>query len=195
MIKSVDQYIINHNKWQVELETLRKLLLSAKLTETIKWSSPVYTVIGKNLVGMCAFKNYFGLWFFQGALLKDKEKVLINAQEGKTKALRQWRFNSIEDINEQLITHYIAETISNQKQGKIIKPAKPITKFNLPNELTDRLNSDGVLHQAFAKLTPFKQKEFAEYIAQAKRDATKTSRIEKIKPMILANIGLNDKYR
>ncbi|WP_330443122.1 hypothetical protein [Flavobacterium sp. C4GT6] len=29
----------------------------------------------------------------------------------------------------------------------------------------------------------------------AKREATKLSRLEKIKPMILKGIGLNDKYR
>jgi uncharacterized protein YdeI (YjbR/CyaY-like superfamily) len=40
-----------------------------------------------------------------------------------------------------------------------------------------------------------KQREYADYIAEAKREETKTKRIEKIKPMILKNIGLNDKYK
>jgi uncharacterized protein YdeI (YjbR/CyaY-like superfamily) len=39
-------------------------------------------------VGIGGFKSYFGLWFHQGALLTDKAGVLINAQEGRTKALR-----------------------------------------------------------------------------------------------------------
>jgi len=68
------------------------------MTETIKWSAPVYTFEGKNLVGLGAFKSYVGLWFFQGSLLNDKKKKLINAQEGKIKALRQWRFNSVKEI-------------------------------------------------------------------------------------------------
>ena len=37
------------------------------------------------------FKEYFGIWFFQGGTLVDELKVLTNAQEGKTKAMRQWR--------------------------------------------------------------------------------------------------------
>ncbi|WP_325262934.1 YdeI/OmpD-associated family protein, partial [Flavobacterium sp.] len=45
------------------------------------------------------------------------------------------------------------------------------------------------------KFSPYKQKEFIEYIESAKREETKLTRIEKIKPMILDNIGLNDKYR
>ncbi|WP_378173280.1 YdeI/OmpD-associated family protein [Aquimarina sp. SS2-1] len=47
----------------------------------------------------------------------------------------------------------------------------------------------------FGKLTPFKQKEYKEYIATAKREATRISRVEKIIPMILKGIGLNDTYR
>jgi uncharacterized protein YdeI (YjbR/CyaY-like superfamily) len=151
--------------------------------------------MNKNLIGLAAFKHYVGPWFFQGALLKDKEKVLINAQEGKTKALRQWRFDSFKDINEVLVAKYVAETINNQKMGKMIKPAKPNMKFILPIELSNTMNSDELLQIAFSKLAPFKQKEFAEYITEAKRDATKMSRIEKIRPMILDGIGLNDKYR
>lgn len=34
-----------------------------------------------------------------------------------------------------------------------------------------------------------------EYIETAKREATVKSRLEKIKPMILKGIGLNDKYK
>jgi uncharacterized protein YdeI (YjbR/CyaY-like superfamily) len=57
------------------------------------------------------------------------------------------------------------------------------------------LNADPNLETAFLKFSPYKQKEFLEYIETAKREETKLSRIEKIKPMILDNIGLNDKYR
>lgn len=48
---------------------------------------------------------------------------------------------------------------------------------------------------AFRSLTPGRQREYSEYVASAKRDATKQSRIEKILPMITAGIGLNDRYR
>jgi uncharacterized protein YdeI (YjbR/CyaY-like superfamily) len=38
---------------------------------------PTYTVDGKNIVIMQGFKEYFALGFFQGALLKDPKKVLV----------------------------------------------------------------------------------------------------------------------
>ena len=96
--KSVDDYIAGAEHWQVELIRLREILQSTKLEETVKWGAPCYTHNGKMVVGLGAFKSYVGLWFHQGALLSDPEKVLINAQEGKTKALRQWRFSSLKEI-------------------------------------------------------------------------------------------------
>jgi uncharacterized protein YdeI (YjbR/CyaY-like superfamily) len=37
-------------------------------------------------LGIGAFKNHFCLWFHQGVFLKDKQTLLINAQENKTNA-------------------------------------------------------------------------------------------------------------
>jgi uncharacterized protein YdeI (YjbR/CyaY-like superfamily) len=194
MVKSVDQYILNHLARKVELEALRGILLKVDLVEEVKWGAPVYTVAGKNIVGIGAFKSYVGLWFYQGALLADKDKVLINAQEGKTKALRQWRFTSISDINSELIKLYLLEAIKNSKEGRVIKPVKPQEAI-IPPELVNLLESDNTLKSRFTSFTPYKQKEFAEYIIEAKRTATKEARLERIKPMILKGVGLHDKYR
>ena len=80
--KNFNEYILNQNQWKPTLILLRKILLSTGLEETIKWGFPVYTYQGKNLVGIGSFKSYAGLWFFQGALLTDKMKKLINARAG-----------------------------------------------------------------------------------------------------------------
>jgi uncharacterized protein YdeI (YjbR/CyaY-like superfamily) len=149
----------------------------------------------KNVIGVGGFKKYFTLWFFNGAFLKDEKKHLINANEGVTKSLRQWRFTSKEEINEKEILAYIQEAIKNEEQGKIIKPKKTKTEVIIPTLLQNKFDSDSNLEQSFLKFSPYKQKEFIEYIETAKREETRLSRIEKIKPMILNNIGLNDKYR
>ena len=95
---TADDFILNSGKWQKALTLLRDIFLATQLNETKKWGAPVYTMEGKNIAGMAASKSYVTIWFYQGALLKDKEKKLINAQEGITKALRQWRFSSEEEI-------------------------------------------------------------------------------------------------
>ena len=194
MNKLVDQYLLKHKEWQLELTFLRDVLCSLSLKEEVKWGIPVYTINGKNVVGLGAFKSYVGLWFYQGALLADNEKVLVNAQEGKTRAMRQWRFTSVKELNKNLISKYVNEAIANQKQGREIKPAKAKAAA-IPNELLTALKLDKRLKKAFESFPPYKQKEYAEYITEAKRLSTKAARLEKIKPMILAAIGLNDKYR
>jgi uncharacterized protein YdeI (YjbR/CyaY-like superfamily) len=192
--KSVDDYISNATRWQDELRQLRKILCSSGLTETVKWGAPCYTMDGKNVVGLIGFKAYFGLWYHQGALLKDTKNVLINAQEGKTRALRQWRMTSAKDIKPTVIKAYIRQAISLVKKGKEIKSErnKPIT---LPAELNNALRRQKGATAAFRQLRPGLQREYADYVADAKRDDTKRRRIEKIMPMIAAGIGMNDKYR
>lgn len=182
-----------NNSWSEELELLKSIIVKTELVETTKWGGIVYVLNGKNVLGIGGFKNYFTIWFFNGVFLKDEKKVLVNAQEGVTKSLRQWRFSSKEEVNEAVVLDYIHEAIANEKQGKNSKPKK---KELIVSELLQKeLDADANLADAFLKFTPYKQYEFLEYIETAKREETKRSRIEKIKPMILENIGLNDKYR
>ena len=181
------------NSWGAELELLREIIVKTPLTATTKWGGEVFTFEGKNTVGIGGFKNYFTIWFFNGVFLKDDKKVLVNAQEGVTKSLRQWRFYSKEEIDEKTILSYIDEAIENEKAGKKLVPVKKQTIISdfFQNELKANLE----LKKGFEKLTPGKQREYLEYIDTAKREETKTSRMEKIKPMILTGIGLNDKYK
>jgi len=181
------------NKWEEELLLLKSIIDKTELIETTKWGGPVFVYEKKNIIGLGGFKDYFAIWFFNGVFLKDDKKKLINAQEDKTKSLRQWRFTSKEEVNEKEVLDYILEAIENEKQGKIIKPAK---KEAIISELLEKeMSQNPALAEAFQKFSPYKQYEFLEYIETAKQEKTKLSRIEKIIPMILENVGLNDKYR
>ena len=191
---TVDEYILNAPNGREILIVLRELLLSTELTETVKWGAPVYTINDKNVVGIGAFKSYAGLWFYQGVFLKDEAGVLINASEGITKALRQWRFASVDEIDDQLILNYVQEAIENHKQGKELKPDKE-RKLIIPEELQRALDEDKTLETCFYAFTPGCQREFAGYIAEAKRTETRETRVQKIIPMILEKIGLNEKYK
>ena len=192
--RTADEFFAAADLWGDELPRLRDILLATPLSEEIKWGGPCYTYNGKNVVGIGAFKSYFGLWFYQGALLKDDKQVLINAQEGKTRALRQWRMTSAKDIKPSIIKRYVREAISLVEQGREIQ-ADRAAALTLPDELQAALRRTRGATARFDALRPGLQREYAEYIAAAKRDDTKKNRIHKILPMILAGVGLNDKYR
>ena len=183
------------NQWAEELDVIKTIIAQTELVEMTKWGGPVYTVNGKNVVGVGGFKSYVGVWFFNGVFMKDEKKVLVNAQEGVTKGLRQWRFSSKEDIlkNEKLLLIYINEAITNEKAGISKKPEKK--EAIISDLLNEEFKKDSTLAKAFEAFSPYKQREFLEYVETAKQEKTKLTRIEKIKPLILEGIGLNDKYR
>jgi len=192
--KSVDEYLAGAVRWQDEIRTLCDILRATDMLESIKWGSPCYTYAGQNVVGIGGFKSYFGLWFHQGALLKDERKVLVNAQEGKTRALRQWRMTSAKDIKPAAIRAYVAEAMDLARDGRRVAPARnaPVV---VPPDLEAALGANAAVRKAFAALRQGQQREYADYIATARREATRQKRIEKILPLIAAGAGLNDRYR
>lgn len=193
--ETADQFFAAAKEWQGELRQLRTILLAIPgLEETVKWGGPVYTIDGKHVVGIGGFKSYFGLWFFQGAMLADRKKLLVNAQEGKTKALRQMRFTSWDEVDVRAIRAYVKEAVGLAKKGIEIKAdrSRPVT---VPAELQYALEKRRKAGERFDAMTVGKRREYAEYVESAKRDETKQRRVEKILPMIEAGVGLNDKYR
>ncbi len=127
-------------------------------------------------------------------IFERQEKKLVNAQEGKTQALRQWKFTAKDTIDSELVLSYILEAIENSKAGKKIKP-KPKKELDIPKLLKNEFKKNKAFNNSFKKLTPGKQREYAEYISTAKREATQISRLEKIAPMIKEGKGLHDKYK
>jgi uncharacterized protein YdeI (YjbR/CyaY-like superfamily) len=184
----------NNPNWTEEIELVASIINKLPLEKTIKWGAEVFTYNGKNVVSYGGFKNYFMIWFFNGVFLEDKYKVLVNAQEGKTKSLRQWRFTSLAEIDENKITEYINEAIEIEKKGLKISSEK-FVEIPVAELLEKEFKNNNNLRTAFEKLTPGKQKEYIVYINEAKQETTKLKRLEKIKPMILQGIGLNDKYK
>jgi len=158
----ITSYLTKHDKWSDILSQLRQIILKTELSETVKWGMPVYTINNKNVVGLTGFKHHFGLWFFQGSFLNDKKKILVNAQEGKTKAMRHMKFTTIENVDTQIVLNYINEAIQNAKDGKEVKPEP--NKIKMPKVLKELLGNDKKLKTKFDTFTKGRQNEFFEYI-------------------------------
>jgi uncharacterized protein YdeI (YjbR/CyaY-like superfamily) len=195
-LEKLEAYFEKEHHYKEGIIMLRHLALKTQVSETLKWGSPVYTSDGKNVFWIARFKNHFGLGFFNGVFLKDPKKVLVNVQEGKTQAMRHWKFNSIEGIDGPAIVAYINEAIENEKKGMRLAPVKKNESvLTVPPLLKEALAKNPEMNTAFDSLSPYKQRDYAEYISTAKQEKTKISRLEKIVPMIKQGIGLNDKYR
>ena len=180
--------------WQDELKYLRPILIESGLFEEHKWGVPCYTLKGKNVIILSAFKEYCGLSFFKGALL-DHSSGLLEKPGPNSQSSRVIKFRSVNEIveNEPIIKALIFEAIEVENAGlsvELKKDPEPI-----PQELQQKLDSDPLLNDAWNALTPGRQRGYILYFSQAKQSKTIDNRIEKYIPLILNGQGMHDKYQ
>jgi len=175
-------------RWKAEIAAMRRVLAGVAMKEECKWGKPTYTVDGKNIVIIQGFKDYFALGFFQGALLKDPRKLLV--QLGQVQAGRVMKFTSAKEITAQAATikAYVHEAIAAEKAGLRVKPKKT-SDFPVPEELSERFRKDPRFRRAFEALTPGRQRSYLHHFASAKQSATRAARIDKAMPAIFEGRG------
>jgi uncharacterized protein YdeI (YjbR/CyaY-like superfamily) len=175
-------------RWEAEIAAMRRVLAGLAMKEQCKWGKPTYTVGGKNIVILQGFKEYFGLGFFQGALLKDPKKVLV--QLGQVQAARVMKFTSAKEITAQAatISAYVREAIAVEKAGLRLE-RKKTSDYPVPEELTERFRRDPRFKRAFEALTPGRQRSYLYHFAAAKHSETRVARIERAMPAIFEGRG------
>jgi uncharacterized protein YdeI (YjbR/CyaY-like superfamily) len=176
------------DQWKAEIAAMRRVLAALAMKEECKWGKPTSTVDGKNIVILQGFKDYFALGFFQGALLKDPRKILV--QLGQVQSGRVMKFTSAKEITAKAATikTYVREAIAVEKAGLRVKP-KTTADFPVPRELRERFRKDPRFKRAFNALSPGRQRGYLYHFAAAKQSATRASRIEKAMPAIFAGKG------
>lgn len=192
MNKEVDIYLAKAKKWQKEMLLLRDILLTCKLEEEIKWGKPTYTINKGIVVMIQAFKDHCDLGFFKGALLQDKNEILIKAGEN-TQAGRQLRFTDIKEIEKQtkIIKSYIKEAIAVEKEGIQYTPNSKAAQIEVV-ELAQIFKKDLAFKKAFESLTPGRQRAYLIHFSGAKQSETRISRIHKQTAKIMCGKGMND---
>src|SRR5437868_2579619 len=158
------------DRWEAEIAEMRRVLAGFAMKEERKWGKPTYTLDGKNIVIMQGFKEYFALGFFQGALLKDPKKLLV--QLGQVQAGRVMKFTNVKDITAKAATieAYVREAIAVEKAG-LRTERKKTGDFPVPEELTERFRRDPRFKRAFQALTPGRQRSYLHHFAAAKQSA------------------------
>ena len=192
MNKKVDFYFSKNNQWQKEITQLRTIVLECGLIEELKWGVPCYTFQKSNIVLIHVFKNYCALLFFKGAILNNKDGILVQ-QTKNVQATRQIRFTSVNEIEKlrRTIITCIFEAIEVEKAGLKVE-LKKTSEFEMPEEFQKKLNTLPVLKKSFEALTPGRQRAYLLYFSAAKQVKTRKARIEKYVKHILQGKGLND---
>jgi len=175
------------DRWRHEVSALKAILGEVPLVEETKWGKPCYTLDGTNVVILQPFKESIALGFFQGALMKDPKKLLV--QLGQVQAARVMKFTSAKEIATKAATikAYVREAVAAAKAGKKVE-TEP-RELPMPEELKEKFRTDPKFKRAFEALTPGRQRGYLFHFTGAKQSATRTARIEKAMPAIFEGRG------
>jgi uncharacterized protein YdeI (YjbR/CyaY-like superfamily) len=181
----VDAYIEKAAPFaQPILTHLRELMHQAcpRATETIKWSMPFFVQQGIVLAHLAAFKKHcaFGFW--------GPEMKRVLAQDGLKASDSMGAFGRLTSLAELpsdqkmlAYMHHAADLVTSGARTKSInRPKKPAKKkpVRVPSELAAAFKKNRLAAKAFAAFSPSCQREYCEWIAEAKRPETKTKRLQ-----------------
>lgn len=179
--------------WEEPLRIFREIVLDCGLTEECKWGMPCYSVNGKNVLIISAFKDYCSLNFFKGSLIQDELGLLTKAGEN-SEVSRMLKTTSTQYLLDHVdvIKAIIFQAIEIEKAGLKTTP-KPIDSYPVPDEFVEILQQNNPLRLAYEALTPGRQKSYLMHFNSAKQSQTRINRIEKCIPGILAGKGFNER--
>lgn len=185
------------------LDHLRFLVHKAcpQVEETIKWSRPFFVHRGAILCNMSAFKEHcsFGLWGEEITVVLREAKVLQGDAMGSL-----GRIQSLKDLppDKQLLK-LIQQAATFVESGnytspiaarhKVAKPPKP--SIETPVEFAAALKKNKKAGTVFSSFSPSCQREYIEWIADAKRTETRDRRIETAVEWIAEGKQRNWKYQ
>ncbi len=191
----VDAYIANSAPFaQPILAHLREVVHGAcpETEETMKWSFPHFMYKGM-LCGMAAFKAHCTFGFWKGAL--------IVAESPTKEAMGQFGcITSIKGLpSKRVLAGYIKRAMQLNDEGIAVKPPKKRTAARpvvLPAELEAALAAPKhrKIAAAFAAMPPGHRREYAEWIAEAKRPETREKRVATTIAQVAEGKALNWKY-
>lgn len=140
--------------------------------EGIKWGMPAFSYRGRPLASMAAFTAHasFGFWY---------REQMATGKEGE--AMGQFgRIESLADLpGEAAVEAQVREAMALTDSGGIpkraAKPPKP--EAEIPNALAEALARDPAAAANFDAFAPSSRREYCEWIAEAKREATRDKRL------------------
>jgi uncharacterized protein YdeI (YjbR/CyaY-like superfamily) len=157
------------------LEHLRRVVHEAapEAEETIKWGMPHFTVGGRILSGMGAFKAHVTFGFGMG-------KEVLGATEWEGKAMGQFgRLTSVADLPaEEVLKGMIRRAAEAAAAGPKPRPKKPPKpEAAVPDDLAAALASNPAAQATFDAFPPSCRREYVDWVTEAKRPETRAKRL------------------
>jgi uncharacterized protein YdeI (YjbR/CyaY-like superfamily) len=172
----VDAYIANSADFARPILThLRDLVHRhcPQVEETLKWRMPTFMHHGM-LCGMAAFKQHCSFGFWKHQLVVGKERA------GSADGMGDFgRIMQLSDLpSDEALAGYIRKAMQLNEAGIKAPRATPKKKaLVMPADLLAALKKNRKAAATFAAFSPTNKREYVEWIAEAKRDETRTKRL------------------
>jgi len=188
----IDDYLTSKDPFANEICLLLRDLIHKSdkaIVEDWKWNIPVFHKNGM-VCGFSGFKKHVSLTFFNGVLMKDTSHLF--AEDCTAQKMRTIKFSTISDINENQLLAYFIEAFSLSEipiKKEVIKK-----EIVIPELLQNALDTNNLAKANFEKMAYTYKKEYALHISEAKREATKVKRLQKVIVNLEQNIKMHEQY-
>jgi uncharacterized protein YdeI (YjbR/CyaY-like superfamily) len=159
------------------LKHLRKIVHAGcpKVQETMKWSMPHFDYKGV-MCGMAAFKQHCVFGFWKEALIFDPDKIAEKTAMGSFGCIK-----SLADLpNEKTLVVYVKKAAALNEAG-IKAPGRTQPKkkepLAVPDDFSGALKKSAKARKTFGDFAPSKQREYVEWVTEAKRPETRQERL------------------
>lgn len=174
----VDAYIAKSAEFaQPILEHLRELIHKAcpEVEEDIKWGMPLFSHRGATMCMMAAFKQHCSFRFWLSTKVLDEDA-------GEDGMGQFGKLTSVRDLPaDKQMTAFIRKAMALGEAGvKLSRPkATPRPAPTLPDDLAAQLaqKRHAAARKTWAGFGPGAQREYVDWIAEAKTEATRQKRL------------------
>ena len=198
----VDDYIARAAPFaHAPLRHVREAMHAAlpDVAEAIKWGHPFFLLDGRPFANMAAFKAHCSLGFWKGG----RPVAEAAAPRDKPQAMGQFgRIESVDDLPKAtalrrlIVDARAAWSAAIDEKAAAPPAAKPRREAPaLPDDLAAALAARSGARQAFDAFTASQQHEYVDWIVEAKREATRASRVGQAAEWIAEGKTRNWKYQ
>lgn len=179
--KRIDAYIARSADFaRPILEHLRRLVHRAcpDVKETVKWGFPHFEHKGI-LCSMAAFKQHCTFGFWKATLMSDPHRLF--SKVGKTAMGHLGRIEKLADLPpDRVLVEYIKDAVRLNADGVALpqkKRREPRKPLRVPPYMKQALTANKRAKRTFEAFSPSHQREYIEWITEARTEATRTKRL------------------
>ena len=160
------------------LEKIRKAYHKAHpdVTETIKWGVPHFDYKGP-LGSMAGFKQHVGYGFWKAKLMDDTHGLFAASEH----AMGGMKVTNLRELpSEKVLVEYIRQAIRLNEEGvKVVRSKRgAVERPEVPADLAAALKKNVSARKTYESFPPSGQREYVEWITEAKQEATRQRRLE-----------------